>query len=106
MPMMMRTMPTIPTGFTVRMLQRSPAANQLDNEDHQRDQKQQMNVRAQNMEADKTEQPKNQQNKKNSPKHKTFPFEDVANGSFHRSRSRLPKFAWAGVRHGESVPWR
>jgi len=73
-PMTMRTMPTITAGFTMRMLQRSPAANQLDNEDHERDQKQQMNVRAQNMEADKTEQPKNQQDNKDSPKHKNLSF--------------------------------
>ena len=55
------------------MLQRSPAANQLDNKNDQRDQKQEMNVGAQNVEADKTKQPKNQQNNKDSPKHKN-PF--------------------------------
>jgi len=52
------------------MLQRAPAANQLDNENDQRDQEQQMNVGAENVEADKTEKPKNQQNNKDSPKHK------------------------------------
>jgi len=52
------------------MLQRSPAANQLDNKNDERDQKQQMNVRAQNMEADKTKKPENQQNNKDGPKHK------------------------------------
>jgi len=52
------------------MLQRSPAANQLDNKNDERDQKQQMNVRAQNMEADKTKKPENQQNNKDGPEHK------------------------------------
>ena len=75
------------------MLQRSPAANQLDNENDQRDQEQQMNVSAENVEADKTEKPKNQQNNKDSPKHKNLSFEIVANGSFYRSQSRLPKIA-------------
>jgi hypothetical protein len=53
-----------------RMLQRSPAADQLENKNDQRDQEQQMNVGAENVEADKTKQPKNQQNNKDSPKHK------------------------------------
>ena len=52
------------------MLQRPPAANQLDNENDQRDHEQQMNVSAENVEADKAKQPKNQQNNKDSPKHK------------------------------------
>jgi len=51
---MMRMMPIIPAGFTVRMLQRAAAANQLDNENDQRNQKQHVNVRAKNVEADKT----------------------------------------------------
>ncbi len=102
MPTMMRMMPIIPAGFTAPMLQRSPAANQLDNKNDQRDQKQEMNVGAQNVEADKTKQPKNQQNNKDSPKHKNLSFAVVANGSFHRSQSRLPKFAPI-VRRGESV---
>src|SRR5437899_12432364 len=70
MPTAMRIMPTIPAGFTMRMLQRPPTANQLDNEHDQRDEEQQMNVSAENMEADKTEKPENQQNNKDSPKHK------------------------------------
>jgi hypothetical protein len=52
------------------MLQRSPTANQLDNQDDHRDHEQQMNVSAENVEADETQQPKNQQNNKDSPKHK------------------------------------
>ena len=66
-------MPTIPAGFTARMLQRSTAGDQLDNQNDQRDEEQQMNVGAQNVEADKSKQPKNQQNKKDGPKHKN-PF--------------------------------
>jgi hypothetical protein len=52
------------------MLQRSPAANQLDNENDQRDHEQKMNVSAENVEADKTKKPENQQNNKDGPKHK------------------------------------
>jgi hypothetical protein len=70
MPTMMRMMPIIPAGFTVRMLQRATAANQLDNQDDHRDHEQEMNVGAENVETDETEQPKNQQNHKDSPKHK------------------------------------
>jgi len=70
MPTMMRMMPIIPAGFTAQMLQRSPAADQLENKNDQRDQEQQMNVGAENVEADKTKQPENQQNNKDSPKHK------------------------------------
>jgi hypothetical protein len=55
------------------MLQRSTAADQLDNQDDDRDHEQKMNVSAENVEADETEQPKNQQNNKDSPKHKN-PF--------------------------------
>ena len=51
------------------MLQRSPAANQLENKNDQRNQEQDMNVSSQNVEADKSQQPKNQQNDKDSPKH-------------------------------------
>jgi hypothetical protein len=58
----------------MRMLQRATAANQLDNENDQRNQKQQVNVRAKNVEADETKQPKNQQNNKDSPKHKNLSF--------------------------------
>jgi hypothetical protein len=73
MPTMIRMMPMIPAGFTRAMLQWSPAADQLENENDQRNQKQQVNVRAENVEADETKQPKNQQNNKDSPKHKN-PF--------------------------------
>ena len=94
MPTMMRMMPIIPAGFTAPMLQRSPAANQLDNKNDERDQKQQMNVRAQNMEADKTKKPENQQNNKDGPKHKkNLSFEVVNYDSFRRSQLRLPKIA-------------
>ena len=55
------------------MLQRSPAANQLENQNDDGNKKQDVNVSAQNVEAHKTKQPKNQQNYKDSPKHKN-PF--------------------------------
>src|SRR6266480_6658385 len=102
MPTMMRMMPMIPAGFTVRILKGPTTANQLDNQNDYCDHEQEMNVSAQNVEADETKQPKNQQNNKDSPKHKNLSFEVVANGSFHRSQSRLPKFAPI-VRRGESV---
>jgi hypothetical protein len=76
------------------MLQRSPAANQLDNENDQRDHEQQVNVSAENVEADKAKQPKNQQNNKDGPKHKkNLSFEVVKYGSFRRWQPRLPKIA-------------
>ena len=78
--------------FHVRMLQRSPTGNQLDNQDDHRDHEQQMNVSAHNMEADETKQPKNQQDNKDSPKHKNLSFEVVTSGSFRRWQPRLPKF--------------
>jgi hypothetical protein len=56
------------------MLQGPAAANQLDNQNDQRNQKQEMYVSAENVEADETEQPKNQQNNKDSPKHKNLSF--------------------------------
>jgi hypothetical protein len=90
MPTMMRMMPIIAAGFTVQMLQRSTAANQLDNQDDHRDHEQEMNVSAENVEADETQQPKNQQNNKDSPKHKNLSFEVVTSGSFRRSQPRLP----------------
>jgi hypothetical protein len=62
--------PTIPAGFTWPILQRPTAANQLENENDERDQQQNVNVSAQNVEPNETEQPHNQQNDKDSPKHK------------------------------------
>jgi hypothetical protein len=64
----------------------------LDNQDDHRDHEQEMNVSAENVEADETQQPKNQQNNKDSPKHKNLSFEVVTSGSFRRSQPRLPKF--------------
>jgi hypothetical protein len=86
-------MPIIPTGFTVLILKWPAPANQLYNQNDDRDHEQEMNVSAENVEADETKQPKNQQNNKDSPKHKNLSFEVVANTSFRRWPSRLPKFA-------------
>jgi hypothetical protein len=55
------------------MLERSPAADQLQNENDQGNQEQKVNVSAQNVETHKAKQPQNQQNHKYSPKHKN-PF--------------------------------
>jgi hypothetical protein len=65
----------------------------LDNQDDHRDHEQEMNVSAENVEADETKQPKNQQNNKDSPKHKNLSFEVVTSRSFRRWQPRLPKFA-------------
>jgi hypothetical protein len=59
--------------FHSASLQRSAPADQLQNQYDQRDQEQDMDISAQNVEADKSQQPKNQQNDKYSPKHKN-PF--------------------------------
>ena len=72
-PTTIRMIPTIPAGFTSAMLQRSPASDQLENENDQRNQEQDMNVSSENVESDESKQPQNQQNNKNSPKHKN-PF--------------------------------
>src|SRR5467141_3451852 len=66
MPTMMRMTPIIPVGFTIAMLQRSSAANQLQNEHDEGDQKQNVNVSAEHLEPDKSKQPENQQNHKDS----------------------------------------
>src|SRR5438552_13277433 len=103
MPTTMRIMPTIPAGFTMRMLQRPPTANQLDNEHDQRDEEQQMNVSAENMEADKPRSQRISRITNIVQSIKNLSFVVVVNGSLQRSRSRLPKIARRIVRHGESV---
>jgi hypothetical protein len=76
------------------MLQRSATGDQLDNENDQRDHEQKMNVSAENVEPDKTQKPKNQQNNKDGPKHiKTFCLRLFKYGSFRRWQLRLPKIA-------------
>ena len=72
MPTTMRMMPMIPAGFTVPILQRSPPADQLQNQNHYGNDKEDMNVCPQNVEAHETEQPEDQQNYKDSPKHKNL----------------------------------
>ena len=62
-----------------------------------------MDVGADGMKADPAQQPKHEQNYKDSPKHKNLSFAVVVNGSRLRSRSRLPKIARRIVRHGESI---
>lgn len=50
-----------------------------------------MNVGAQNMEADKSQQPENQQNNKYSPKHNVLSVEVVDLRSFGQAHSRVTK---------------
>jgi hypothetical protein len=52
MPMTMRTMPIIATGFIVASLQRTPALDQIDNQNHNRNNEQDMNESAQCVGAD------------------------------------------------------
>ena len=66
--------PMIPAGFTRPILQRPSPADQLENEDDERDEEQNVNVSAQNVEPDEAEQPQNQQNYKDSPKHRNLSF--------------------------------
>src|ERR1051326_1528908 len=81
--------PRIPVGFTRQMLQRSPPADQLQNENYQRNQQQDVNVSAQNVEPDKAEQPQNQQNHKYSPKHNVLSVEVVDLRSFGQAHPRV-----------------
>jgi len=52
------------------MLYRWPAADQLENENDQSNKQQDVDISSQNVESDKSQQPQNQQNDKDSPKHK------------------------------------
>jgi hypothetical protein len=56
--------------FEIASLERSSSADQLENENDQRNEQQDVNVSAQNVEAHETEQPEDEQNNKDSPKHK------------------------------------
>jgi len=51
-PTMIRTMPTIAAGFIVASLQRAPALDQIDNQNHNRKNEQDMNESAQCVGAD------------------------------------------------------
>ena len=73
------------------MLQGSPPANQLQNEHHKGDQKQNVNVSAQHVEADEAKQPENQQDYKDSPKHKYLSIEVVDLRSFGHAQLRVTK---------------
>src|SRR5690348_5653701 len=91
MPTMMRTMPIIPAGFTRQRLQRSTAADQLQNEHHEGDHQQNVNVSTEHVEPDKSEQPQNQQDYKYCPKHNVLSVEFVDLSSFGQAHSRVPK---------------
>jgi hypothetical protein len=51
----------------------SSATDQLNNEDYQRNDQQDMDVRANHVESNEADQPKYQQNQKNCPKHRVSP---------------------------------
>src|SRR5947209_7363104 len=91
MPTMIRMTPIIPAGFTLRILERPPAANQLQNEHHQGDHQQDVNVRSQNVEADKSKQPEDQQDHKDSPKHNFLSVEVVDFRSLDQAHPRVTK---------------
>ena len=69
MPTMIKMIPIIAAGFTPRILQGATAADQLQNENDQRDEQQDVNVGAKNVEAHESEQPENEQNNEYCPKH-------------------------------------
>src|ERR1043166_6899604 len=91
MPTMMRMMPIIPAGFTPLILQGSPAADQLQNEYHEGNHQQNVNVSSQNVEADKSKQPENQQDHKNGPKHNFLSVEVVDLRSLGQAHPRVTK---------------
>jgi hypothetical protein len=71
--MTMRTMPTIAAGFIATNLQRTPALDQVDDQNHNRNNEQEMNESAQCVGADQSKQPEHQQDNKYCPEHE-FPF--------------------------------
>lgn len=87
----------IAAGFTPAILQRSPAANQLQNENHQSDEKQNVNVSAEHVESHETEQPQNQQNDEDSPKHINLSVRVDTNDSFYHAQARLTKIGRAAA---------
>jgi hypothetical protein len=78
--------------FLQRMLQRPSAANQLQNEHHHGDHEQDVNVSAENVETHKTQQPKNQQNDEDSPKHINLSVRVVTHDSLCHAKPRVTKF--------------
>jgi hypothetical protein len=58
----------MPAGFTSR-LQTPTAADQINDQDDHGDDEQDVNVGAERVEADEAEQPQNEQNDKDGPKH-------------------------------------
>src|SRR5256885_13223675 len=81
----------IPVGFTDAILQRSSAADQLQNENDQGDEKQNVNVSAEHVESHETEQPQNQQNNEDSPEHINLSVRVDTNDSFYQAQARLTK---------------
>jgi hypothetical protein len=88
MPIAIRMIPTIPAGFTERQeLERTAAGNQINDQHHDRDDKQQMDERAAEL-TDETEEPENQENNEDSPEH-MFSFGLVSLASCAEPQVRL-----------------
>jgi hypothetical protein len=65
-------MPTIATGFIIAILQRTAALDQIDDQNHNRNNKEDMNESAHCVGADQSKQPEYEQNNKYCPEHKVF----------------------------------
>jgi hypothetical protein len=63
------------------MLQGTSAGDQLDNENHDRDDQKQVNEPAKGVGTNQTEQPENQQNHEDCPKHINLSLEIIINSS-------------------------
>src|ERR1043165_5630983 len=83
-PTAIRMIPRIPAGFMMSAaLERTPSRDQIHDQDDDRDDEQQMNERATEV-PDESEEPEDQQNYEDSPKH-MFSFELV----YFASRARV-----------------
>src|SRR5438876_8943079 len=91
MPIAIRMIPTIPAGFTnAGALERAPSGDQVHDQDDDRHDEEQMDERP-DVNHGETEQPENQQNDEDSPKH-MFSFEWVYFSSRVKVQLRLKIF--------------
>src|SRR5437764_14254068 len=70
MPTIIKMIPIMPAGFIG--LQSPPAADEVDDQNHDRDYEQNVNESAHRVRTDQTKQPEDQQNDKYSPAHNSF----------------------------------
>src|SRR6202040_1878134 len=70
MPTIIKMIPIMPAGFIG--LQSPPAADEVDDQNHDRDYEQNVNESAHRVRTDQTKQPEHQQNDKYCPKHNGF----------------------------------